>query len=236
MKLVAVEEGKIILSRKAESSYDPLTVCQGLLDGIKYDTLIATGYGRHTFGEHFECRVISEIKAFAVGAQTIFPDCQTVLDIGGQDTKAISLDGAGRVLKFEMNDRCAAGTGRFLEIMATTLSYTLGDFGQAALEAEKAQRISSMCTVFAESEIISLLTRGARREEVALGIHEAICQRTLSMLGRLPPISSMVFAGGVAYNDCIRHLLTKSLEIPLLVPPDPQTVGALGAAMIGFTN
>jgi len=202
-----------------------------LLHGINYETLIATGYGRHTFSEYFECRVISEIKAFATGARVLFPDCQAVLDIGGQDTKAISMDGAGRVTKFEMNDRCAAGTGRFLEIMAAALSYSLEEFGQAALEAERAEKISSMCTVFAESEVVSLLSRGACREEVALGIHEAIGQRALTMLGRLPSIPSLVFAGGVAYNQCVRRLLAKSLGIPLLIPAEPQIVGALGAAV-----
>ena len=236
VKLVMMEESKVLLSRKADSSYDPLAVCRELLTDIDGDSIIATGYGRHMFSERFNCRVISEIKAFAIGAQALFPDCQAILDIGGQDTKAISLDGTGRVLKFEMNDKCAAGTGRFLEIMAAALHYPLGEFGQAALQAEKAAKISSMCTVFAESEVISLLTGGARREEVALGIHEAIGQRTLSMLGRLPSISSLVFAGGVAYNQCVRRLLEKSLGIPLLIPLEPQIVGALGAAVEGLVN
>lgn len=236
VKLVVMEEGEILLSRKADSSYDPLAVCGELLYDIDCDTLIATGYGRHMFSEHYECRVISEIKAFAIGARVMFPDCRAILDIGGQDTKVISLDRAGRVLKFEMNDRCAAGTGRFLEIMATALRYSLFDFGEAALETKKAEKISSMCTVFAESEVISLLTRGARREEVALGIHEAIGQRILGMLGRLSSIPSLVFAGGVAYNQCIGHLLTRSLRIPLLIPSEPQLVGALGAAVEGLGN
>jgi predicted CoA-substrate-specific enzyme activase len=130
-----------------------------------------------------------------------------------------------------MNDKCAAGTGRFLEIMAGALNYRVEDFGRAALEAQAAARISSMCTVFAESEVISLLNSGARREEVALGIHDAITRRVLSMLGRLPAFSSLVFAGGVARNPCIRQLLEHSLKIPVLVPEEPQTVGALGAAL-----
>ncbi|MDY6911133.1 MAG: acyl-CoA dehydratase activase [Chloroflexota bacterium] len=236
VKLVMMEEGEVLLSRKADSSYDPLAVCRDLLDDIDCDSIIATGYGRHMLSEHFECRVISEIKAFAVGARALFPDCQAVLDIGGQDTKAISLDGDGCVVKFEMNDKCAAGTGRFLEIMAAALRYPLGEFGQAALQAKKAAKISSMCTVFAESEVISLLTGGALREEVALGIHEAIGQRTLGMLGRLPSIPGLVFAGGVAYNQCVRRLLEERLGIPMLIPPEPQIVGALGAAVEGLEN
>ena len=138
VKLVVMESNKIFLSFRADSSYDPLAVSKEMLNGISYDTLVATGYGRHMFSEHYECQVISEIKAFATGARVLFPDCEAILDIGGQDTKAISLDENGRVLKFEMNDRCAAGTGRFLEIMAAALHYPLADFGKAALQAQKA--------------------------------------------------------------------------------------------------
>lgn len=233
VKLAVVEVGRLVLSRKAESSYDPLAASRELLKDVSFDVLVATGYGRHMFREHHECQVVSEIVAFATGARVLFPGCHAVLDIGGQDTKVISLDGGGRVLKFEMNDRCAAGTGRFLEIMASALHYPLSDFGLAALQAKRAEKTNSMCTVFAESEVISLLTRGARRDEVALGIHEAISQRSLTMLGRLSPVTSLVFAGGVAHNQCMRHLLSKSLGVPLLIPEEPQIVGALGAATKG---
>jgi predicted CoA-substrate-specific enzyme activase len=236
VKIVALEGNNVLSSAVADSSYDPLAVSKELMNGIGYDVLVATGYGRHMLSEHCECRVISEIKAFAVGARALFPECRAILDIGGQDTKAISLSEDGHVMKFEMNDRCAAGTGRFLEIMAAALRYPLADFGAAALQSKKAEKISSMCTVFAESEVISLLTRGARREEVAMGIHEAIIQRIIGMLGRSSPMPSLVFAGGVAYNQCIGHLLAKNLGISLLIPKNPQIVGALGAAMEGLRN
>jgi predicted CoA-substrate-specific enzyme activase len=163
----------------------------------------------------------------------LYPDCDAVLDIGGQDTKVISLNGSGRIIRFEMNDKCAAGTGRFLEIMAAALRYNLSDFGAAALNAESAEKVSSMCTVFAESEVISLLTTGAHREEIALGIHEAIGQRIVSMLGRLPSFQNLVFAGGVAYNRCITHYLKRTLHITVTIPPGPQLIGALGAAVDG---
>ena len=234
IKLVVVESGDIVYSRLVDTSYDPLTVCGELLNGIKFGNLVATGYGRHMFGEHYDCRIISEIKAFARGARVLYPDCYAVLDIGGQDTKVISLNGDGRIMRFEMNDKCAAGTGRFLEIMAAALRYNLSDFGRAALQAEKAEKVSSMCTVFAESEVISLLTTGARREEIALGIHEAIGQRVVSMLGRLPPFLNLIFAGGVAYNQCITHYLERTLGIAVTIPPGPQIIGALGAAVDGL--
>jgi len=234
IKLILMDGEQVALSRKADSTYDPYSVCCELLQDIKYDNLIATGYGRHMFRERSGSSVISEIKAFAAGAKALFPDCQAVLDIGGQDTKTIWLGDEGRVLKFEMNDRCSAGTGRFLEIMAAALSYPLDEFGGSALKAKRAENINSMCTVFAESEAISLLTRGACREEVALGIHKAIVRRTLSMLGRLPSLHGLVFAGGVAYNQCVCRLLAEKLGIPLLIPPEPQNVGALGAAVEGL--
>jgi len=234
VKAVVLEDGDVLLSRRADTSYDPLAVCRELLGDVSFDRLTATGYGRHIVRELYGCAVVTEIRAFALGARTLFPECRAVLDIGGQDTKVIALDEGGRVLRFEMNDRCAAGTGRFLEIMASALRYPVPEFGRAALEAPKAEKISSMCTVFAESEVISLITRGARREEVALGIHEAIGQRVLSMLGRMPTLQGLVFAGGVAHNVCIRRLVAQSLGVPPVVPADPQMVGALGAAIEGL--
>jgi (R)-2-hydroxyacyl-CoA dehydratese activating ATPase len=231
VKLVAVMDGKVTVTRKANNSFDPVAVGRELLKDIQYDQLTATGYGRHIFKQHFDCTVISEIKAFATGARTLFPDCQAILDIGGQDTKVSYLGKDSRVLKFEMNDKCAAGTGRFLEIMAGAMNYNIEDFGEAALRSHTAAKISSMCTVFAESEVISLLNSGAKRDDVSLGIHEAITRRVLSMLGRLPAFSSLVFAGGVARNKCIKHLLEKNLKLPVLVPDEPQVVGALGAAL-----
>ena len=231
IKVAVLQGGRLVWSRVADSTYDPLGVVRQLLVGAEFDRLVATGYGRHNFKAHFDCEVISEIKAFAQGARYFFPEAQAVLDIGGQDTKVMSLNAAGGVGKFEMNDRCAAGTGRFLEIMANALHYTMEEFTQAAAAAKKAHNISSMCTVFAESEVISLITSGAKRDEVALGIHEAILQRVLTMLGRLGQFDSLVFAGGVAYNACLRKLLEERLNVPILIPDNPQIIGALGAAI-----
>ncbi len=231
VKLVTVTDGKITVSRKTQNTFDPVAVAKTLLDGVTFDYLTATGYGRHTIKKHMDCQVVSEIKAFATGVRAVFPECRAVLDIGGQDTKTSALNADGRVLKFEMNDKCAAGTGRFLEVMAQAMGYSIEEFGTVALQAGTAANISNMCTVFAESEVISLINNGAKRDEVALGIHHAITRRVLSMLGRLPPFSNLVFAGGVARNACIRHLLQESLKIPVLVPNDPQIIGALGAAL-----
>jgi predicted CoA-substrate-specific enzyme activase len=233
VKFAVLEDGKLVLSRKAMTSYNPLETAQELMDGAVFDTIIATGYGRHLIKGHLLCPVISEIKAFALGANFLSIGCRSILDIGGQDTKAIALDDEGKMSKFEMNDKCAAGTGRFLEVMATALGFTLDEFSIAALSAEKEIKINSMCTVFAESEVVSLTTQGAARNEVALGIHKAIVSRSASLLKRIAPQGKVFFAGGVALNECMKVLLAAEMDRQIFVPPDPQIVGAIGAAISG---
>ncbi|MCL2149392.1 MAG: acyl-CoA dehydratase activase [Dehalococcoidia bacterium] len=210
----------------------PLENSQKLTRGRHYDRMIATGYGRHFITEHsLADGVITEIKAYALGAKQLFPDAHTVLDIGGQDSKVILMSGNGNVIKFEMNDRCAAGTGRFLENMASALGLSVAELGVHALRAEKSIPLSSMCTVFAESEVVSLIGQGADSHCVALGIHEAIVNRINAVVQRVGINPSFVFAGGVAYNPCMRKLLAEKLCPEINVPSDPQTVGALGAAI-----
>lgn len=234
IKLVVANDGIIVRRRVEENSFKPLEITDFLLDGIDYDTIYATGYGRHLISRHLNCANISEIKAMALGAHALFPECRTILDIGGQDTKAISLDENGCLHKFEMNDRCAAGTGRFLEIMAMALGYLLDDFSFSAQSASKAEKINNMCAVFAESEIISLVSQGADRGEIALGIHQAIARRTITMLNRISVRSDLVFVGGVAKNRCLREILEKQLKVHIKVPEDPQIVGAYGCALHGL--
>jgi (R)-2-hydroxyacyl-CoA dehydratese activating ATPase len=231
IKLAVLEHGKLILSRKSVTSHNPLETARELMSGAVFDVITATGYGRHLIEGHLNCPVISEITAFALGARFFSSGCESILNIGGQDTKAISLDKEGNMNKFEMNDKCAAGTGRFLEVMATALGFTLEEFSKAALSAGKAVKINSMCTVFAESEVVSLTTQGAARDEVALGIHKAIVSRSAGLLKRVAPPGKIFFAGGVAINDCVRILLEKEMDRPVFVPPDPQIIGAIGAAM-----
>lgn len=232
IKLVVVERKAIIHSLISDATHDPLDQCQKLMAQTSFDRILATGYGRHFFETHFDVPTVTEIKAFARGAKAIFPDCRTILDIGGQDTKAIALNERGSVSKFEMNDRCAAGTGMFLEIIAKTLGYDLEEFGKEALKAQGNIQINSMCTVFAQSEVTSLLARRQKREDIARGIHAAILNRTLSLLKRVSTTPDIVFAGGVAKNPCLKYLLGDALGCEVKVPEDPQMVGAYGAAMI----
>ena len=216
-----------------DTGTDPVRNARALLVDRTYDRLVATGYGRHLATEReLADEVISEIKAYSLGAHHLYPDAGTVLDIGGQDSKVIRVGPAGQVLRFEMNDRCAAGTGRFLENMAHALGMTIEEFGPHALAADgQAVRISSMCTVFAESEVVSLIARGEDSHRVALGLHQAIVDRVGGMVRRVGVQERFVFAGGVAYNPCLQRLFAEALGVPLFVPDNPQVVGALGAAL-----
>jgi len=196
-----------------------------------FDSIVATGYGRHVAREAFDCSVVTEIKAYAIGAHTLFPEAASVLDIGGQDTKVIALGAAGKVVDFEMNDKCAAGTGKFLEVMARALGFSLEELAASSQAAEKGVTISSMCTVFAESEVTGLVHRGADRGAIARGLHESITKRTLSSLARVGAKGPLVFAGGVANNAAMVELIRAGFSGDLLVPSETQTVGALGAAL-----
>jgi len=232
IKLVVVEREAIVHSLIRDTTHDPLEQCKKLMEQTSFDRILATGYGRHFFETHYDVPTVTEIKAFAKGARALFPGCRTILDIGGQDTKAIALDEKGNVSKFEMNDRCAAGTGMFLEVIAKTLGYDLEEFGKEAFRADGNIQINSMCTVFAQSEVTSLLAKRQRRQDIARGIHIAILNRTLSLLKRVSTAPDFVFAGGVAKNPCIKRLLGDALGYEVKVPEDPQIAGAYGAAII----
>jgi predicted CoA-substrate-specific enzyme activase len=232
IELVILQNGVVVDSGFALSGSDPLQSAATLLADRPVDSLVATGYGRHLLELSCDARTVTEIKAYAEGARRVCPEARTILDIGGQDVKAISLDENGRVRKFEMNDRCAAGSGKFLEIMANRLDYALEEFGERALEAVQEISISSMCTVFAESEVTSLLHKGAPRPDIALAVHRSVVKRAVGMLNRVQAAPPIVFAGGGALNPCTRSLLEQELREPLFVPESPHRIGALGAALI----
>ena len=215
-----------------DTGANPLRRCQELMSGINCERLVVTGYGRHLVAPALGGEVISEIKTFAIGARFLYPDCRTVIDIGGQDCKVISLSDNGEVQKFEMNDRCAAGTGKFLEIMANTLEVKMGELSNLAMNASKTIRINSLCTVFAESEVVSLIARGEQSDAIALGLHDTIATRIAMMARRVGVKERIVFAGGGALNQCLRQLVENKLGIELKVPPEPRIVGALGAAIL----
>ena len=190
--------------------------------------VIATGYGREIVD--FADATITEISCHAKGVHIVLPETRTILDIGGQDSKAIRNDEESRVVDFAMNDKCAAGTGRFLEVMARTLEIDLPEMGPLSLQSTNQVTVSSMCTVFAESEVVSLIAGGHDIPDILSGIHRAISDRTVSLLERVRWESKVAFTGGVAKNVGVVHALEKRLGVKLNIPEEPQITGALGAA------
>ena len=232
-KIVRLDDGTVTHSEIFRTGHEPLARVRESLERFGGDMIIATGYGRHLLAGQYGAHRITEIKACARGVFHLMPSCRTILDVGGQDCKVISLGDTGRVDDFEMNDRCAAGTGKFLEVMAHLFEMDIAGFTNLALEADSHARISSMCTVFAESEVVSLITSGIPREQIARGLHVAIADRLGVMLNRIHPKDDIVFVGGGALNECLVDLLAKRVRHTLHRPPDPQMVIALGAALIG---
>jgi predicted CoA-substrate-specific enzyme activase len=232
--MVVLEDKKIILTDLQDTGYNPIeTAKQMTADATAKVT--ATGYGRHAARADFANEIITEIKAHALGVNYHFPETRTILDIGGQDTKVIMLDGEGHVTDFQMNDKCSAGTGKFLEVMAGALGYKLmEEFWRDSLLGVPGLNISSMCTVFAESEAISLLHRGLARRDIARALHVSAAEKAIGMLTRIGYEEPVVFTGGVAENGCIVTLLKEKLNNAVLVPYNPQLVGALGAALAGL--
>jgi len=191
---------------------------------------IATGYGRASLD--FATQTVTEITCHARGVRRLLPDARTIVDIGGQDSKVIVLDDEGAVTDFAMNDRCAAGTGRFLEMIARLLELDVGELATVAGEAERPAEISSMCAVFGETEAIGLLSRGTPRADVVAGVHASVASRIAALASRLMVRPPGVFTGGVATNAAMVAALETALHMPLAVPPEPQITGALGAALI----
>jgi predicted CoA-substrate-specific enzyme activase len=192
--------------------------------------LVATGYGRvQVPGVD---RTVTEITCHARGAYHLCPDVHTVIDIGGQDSKGIAVGGGGKVLDFVMNDKCAAGTGRFLEVMAHVLGLKLEEMGPLSLTSKNICNISSTCTVFAETEVVSLRAQGKAVEDLIAGIHRSIASRVIIMGAAINLEQETVFTGGVAKNIGVRKALEEAGKLKCIVPEEPQITGALGAALI----
>ena len=232
-KLVWLSGGEIESFEVFPTVHDPWRRLAEAVRGVPPEQVVGTGYGRGLLQERLGCAVVSEITACARGAGRLCPGARTVLDVGGQDAKALAVTPAGSVAAFEMNDRCAAGTGRFLEVMASALGYDLEGFWQAALAAESATSLSSMCTVFAETEVVTLVTSGVARESLALGLHQAIAERFGDLVARVGLVGDLLLVGGGAYNQCLRRLLEQRLGVAVTTVETPQIVSALGAALLG---
>jgi (R)-2-hydroxyacyl-CoA dehydratese activating ATPase len=217
----------------AAAVLEKLLAVSGLEQGeIAY--LVGTGYGRIALEfKDIPAQVLTEISCHAMGAHYLNAQTRTIIDIGGQDSKAIKVDTkSGKVLEFVMNDKCAAGTGRFLEKAAQLLDLNLTELGEAALDADKPSAISSQCVVFSESEVVSLRAKGERRENIAAGIHNATALRVRNLLNRIGLEPDIVFTGGVSNNVGMRKALEELLKVSISeVKLDTTYAGALGAAV-----
>ena len=200
------------------------------IDKNSIEKIVSTGYGRNSV--NFVNRSYTEIMCHAAGAHFLNPHIRSIIDIGGQDSKAILLDDKGKVKNFVMNDKCAAGTGRFLEVMARAMEVNLDDFGAMSIKSKQPSKISSLCTVFAESEVISLIAKGEQRQDIIAGIHESVAARVSSMAGRVGLQEPVMITGGVARNMGVIHALEKKLEMKIEVSPYAQENGAIGAAIL----
>ena len=195
---------------------------------LKY--IISTGYGRKAV--LYADKPVTEIMCHAAGAYFMMPQARTIIDIGGQDSKAIGLDDNGNVIDFVMNDKCAAGTGRFLEVMAGVLGLNVNDLGAVSLTSQDPCEISSTCTIFAESEVVSLRAEGRTREDLICGIHKAMSHRVAIMAKPVGIRQEIVFTGGVAKNSGMKHALELEMGPKISIPEEPQIMGALGAAIL----
>jgi len=236
--LVDSESGEPVASGLADQGVSHDALARGLFDRLLAENglergdvarVVATGYTRNAVS--FADTTVTEITCHAAGVRARMPDAATVVEIGGQDSKFLCLNGNGVVRDFAMNDRCAAGTGRFLEVVASRLGADLEGLGDLARESEAPAPISSMCVVFAETEIIGLLASGTGGADIVAGVQASIAKRVAAMAGSRvePPV---VFTGGVALVSGMAEALSESLGVPVEVVPDPQTTGALGAAVI----
>jgi predicted CoA-substrate-specific enzyme activase len=238
-KVALLIDGKLVDYRVERSTFDFKRIGNNLFNDILEKNnlnknevfLMSTGYGRNTI-DIADDR-ITEISAHARGVQYFFPEAHSVIDIGGQDSKAILISKkTGNVMDFQMNDKCAAGTGRFLEVMAHALEVPIEEIGGLALNSNKPSAISSTCTVFAESEVISLFARGTSKHDIAAGIHKSIARRVAGMAKRIGVAPLLVFCGGVAKNIAVKKFLEEELGYEIVIPDHPQLTGAIGAALI----
>ena len=238
-KTVIVADGEITshaviptgdrVARAAEEVTQAALQLAGLsMDDLQF--IISTGYGRK--GVAFADKAATEIICHARGVNFLIPAARTVIDIGGQDSKVIGVREDGTVSDFVMNDKCAAGTGRFLEVMAGVLGLDIEGMGPISLTSKEPCPISSTCTIFAETEMVSLRADGRTREDLVAGIHRAVASRVVVMGRTVGYREQVVFTGGVAKNLGVIHSLEEGIGLPILIPEEPQIIGALGAALM----
>ena len=238
--VIADEEEKVLVSVIGPTGVEHRHLALKVMDEAiqkanlnfeQLDFVVATGYGR--INVPFADKQITEITCHGRGIRAIYPSTRIIIDIGGQDSKGIKLDPQGKVSNFVMNDKCAAGTGRFLEVIAETLGIRLADMGDISSRATGYVKISNTCTVFAEHEVTSRLAEGAAIPEIVAGLHESIAGRVVNMVRHLGIEKDVVVTGGGAKDQGLVKAIAEKVGFPVLVPPEPFITGALGAALLG---
>ncbi len=240
-KAVILEDGKKIYRHRVVQIGTGSSGPDKVLEEVFRDTglttdgmanIIATGYGR--FNVKCAKGEISEITCHAKGALFEVPDTTCILDIGGQDVKAIKLNQQGIVMQFAMNDKCAAGTGRFLDVMSKVLEIPMSEMGDWYFKSKHPAKVSSTCTVFAESEVISLLSKNVPKEDIVAGVHQSIASKACALVRRVGVGKNLTMTGGGSRDPGVVDAVSKELGIPVQVAPHPQVVGALGAALLAY--
>ena len=242
-KAVALKDGKEIVGTSIiqtgtgtsgpQRVYDDVFKASGLSPDM-VDRTVVTGYGRLTFDK--ADNQVSELSCHAKGVHFLLPNARTIIDIGGQDAKALKLSAAGTLMGFVMNDKCAAGTGRFLDVMAKILEVDVSELALLSSKSTEQVQISNVCTVFAESEVISQLAAGKTREDIAAGIHMSVANRVAGLARRVGIEPEVVITGGVAQNLGVVKAMSEVLEMSITPAPMPQLTGALGAALIAYSE
>ena len=238
-KAAVLSDGRLLGSKVAFTGYNARQAGESIFESLLTDLemgapsierIVSTGYGRNSVA--FADKAVTEIICHGAGAYYLNPAVRSIIDVGGQDSKVLAINPDGTVKDFSMNDKCAAGTGRFLEVMARALEADLDDFGSLSLRSDNPSKISSICTVFAESEVISLIAKGENREDIIAGIHESVALRISSMARRVGVREPVMMTGGVGRNIGVVRALERALNVPIEVSEYAQVNGAIGAAVI----
>jgi predicted CoA-substrate-specific enzyme activase len=237
-KAVIIRNGKISSYAIIPTGFDVIKAskevtnlaCEKINRSIdELEFVVSTGYARNAVP--FTNKTITEITCHAKGVHFLLPEARTIIDIGGQDSKVIRINESGNVVNFTMNDKCAAGTGRFLEVMARVLELDISEMGPISLNSSNPCQMSSTCTVFAETEVVSLRAQGKSREDLVGGIHKAVALRVLAMGRMVGYEKQVVLTGGVAKNIAVKKFLEDGIKMEIIIPEEPQITGALGGAL-----
>lgn len=240
---VTLYDGKVFENVIGTTGWNPREAATLLLEELaerrslkvqEIDAVFGTGYGRKNLS--LLTKDVTEISCHAKGAAYLHPNARMVIDIGGQDAKAIQISSQGKVTDFIMNDKCAAGTGRFLQVMANALGLDIDTMGQIEVNAAESCKINSMCTVFAESEVIGLIHKGYSREAIIAGLYKSVANRIGAMAAKIENQTPIVFTGGVSRNTSLRRVLEAELKAPLVVPDNAIFAGAIGAAIFAWES